>query len=150
MNQRVNKRTGNDAAKQNDKRAEQRAIEHARSNLHHFARNERNDDLQQLKAKQDENAHRTLALDAFDHLIEAVRLENKREAWPQRRHDAKHQSDKAHQANKLEQIALLNFVSECRNGFLGNAAHYSSLSSPLRARRYSSLKFENMPLVLES
>lgn len=150
VNQHVDKRTGNNTTKQDDKRAEQGAIKHARSNLHHFTRDEGNHNLQQLQTQQDKHAHRPLALNAFYHTVEPIGFEQHGKAGPQCSNNAEQQSDEYHQANKLEQVALLYFVSEYRNGFLRNAAHYSSLSSPLRARRYSSLKFENMPLVLES
>lgn len=55
--------------------AEQGAIKHARSNLHHFTRDEGNHNLQQLQTQQDKHAHRPLALNAFYHTVEPIGFE---------------------------------------------------------------------------
>ena len=111
MHEREDERAGNDAAHQDDERAQPRPVQHAGRYLHDLARDERHHDLQELKPQQDEEAHRPCAAHVGDDAVDAARLEDVGHIRPDEQADNHHNGEECDQADELEDVALLHLVA---------------------------------------
>ena len=111
MHEREDERAGNDAAQQDDERAQPRTVQHAGCYLHDLARDERHHDLQELEPQQDKEAHRPRAAHVGDDAVDAARLEDIGYIRPDEQADKHHDGEERDQADELEDVALLHLVA---------------------------------------
>ena len=110
---------GYDAAEKDDDGPEQRAVHQAGRQLHDFAGDERNDDLQELHAQQDEHARRTGVLHALDQAIDAPFGEHVGDVGPRNDHDDGHDGDERDKPCELEHSGAVHGTATHRRLLVG-------------------------------